>query len=78
MDATTVSPRIPADALATRARTVHIGHALLTAFAAVFVAAGWLVGGLMFVIVFAVQSAQYGYRKGRGSPSAPPEPGPLA
>lgn len=65
---------MPYDEIAGQAADIHVGRAIATAFAAVFIAIGWIVGRTIYGISFCVASIRYGYRQGARIRRVPQEP----
>lgn len=75
---------LPVEQISAKARDVHFGRTVATAFAWIFVAIGWIFGVIWHGIVFIVISARYGFWRGIGlsdadidarlSPPVLPEP----
>jgi len=67
-------PRVPYEEIAGQAANIHVGRALAIAFAAVFMAIGWVAGRSVYSVGFAVASIRYGYRVGAKIKRVPAQP----
>jgi hypothetical protein len=72
----TISERLPFayEEIAEQASDVRVGRALATAFTAIFIAIGWIVGRVIYGIVLLIAAIRYGYRQGAKIRRVPAEP----
>lgn len=63
---TTLTERIPLSDINRQAAEVKTGHAVLTAIAAVFFAAGWLAGRVLPVLMWCCFAVREGFRSAHG------------
>lgn len=63
---TVLTERIPLDDINRQAAEVRAGHAILTAVAAVFFAAGWLAGRVLPVLLWCCFAVREGFRSAHG------------
>lgn len=64
---TLVDMSVPVDEITERARKVSFGRALLTFFASLLYAAGWLVAKAWLALVWCAIAVQVGWRDARSS-----------
>lgn len=62
---TAVLDRVPVDEITERAQQVHLGRVLLTVFAAVFFAVGWLAGAVFMAIAWCGTAVKVGWLEAR-------------
>lgn len=60
-----VLDRVPVDEITEQARQVHFGRVLLTVFAAVFFAAGWVAGAAFMAVAWCGTAVKVGWVEGR-------------
>lgn len=63
---TTLAERVPLDDITAQARQVKFGRLLLTIFASVLFAIGWLAARTFFCIAWCSVAVKVGWKEGRG------------
>ena len=60
-----VLDRVPVDEITERAQQVHFGRVLLTVFAALFYAIGWLAGAVFMALAWSGTAVKVGWLEAR-------------